>query len=444
MKLFFLIFYFLLFTNCSFDNKTGIWKNEKNTILNKDKKNKIFDGFKKISVIEKSFQENISTKDQFILDIPNPEINASWQDIFYTSNNNFKNFKFNNLNEIVFKSKKLSKYLVDTYKLFDDGNLIINDVKGNLIIFSVNENRKISEFNFYKKKFKKIKKKLNFIVEGHIIYVADNLGYTYAYNYKINEVVWAKNYKIPFNSNLKIFNNKIIISNQNNTLYILNKNSGELIKSIPTEEFFIENNFRNNLSVDNRGQLFFLNSFGTLHSIDLKLMQVVWFNNFNPSLNLTSSQYFEGSEIINTDKVIIISANKKTYLIDSTNGSIIKKFNLSYKIKPVILNNKVFILSDNNFLISINLNDGNILYSYDISKINDLNTSMLKKKIFKEMMVLNSEIFIFLSNSYALNFNITGTFKNLIKLQEKIKSNPISIQSSILYINKNNKLIMLN
>ena len=69
---------------------------------------------------------------------------------------------------------------------------------------------------------------------------------------------------------------------------------------------------------------------------------------------------------------------------------------------------------------------------------------MSKKKILKEMMILNSEIFVFLNNSYALNFNINGTFKNLIKFKEKIKSNPISIQSSILFLNKNNKLIILN
>ena len=171
MKLFFLIFYFLLFTNCSFDNKTGIWENENNTIPNKDKKNKIFDGFKKISVVEKPFQENISAKDQSILDIPNPEINTSWQDIFYTSNNNFKNFKFNNLNEIIFKSKKLSKYLVDTYKLFEDGNLIINDVKGNLVIFSVNENRKISEI----------------VIIGNNLFVVDYLGIIFAVNIDTGE-----------------------------------------------------------------------------------------------------------------------------------------------------------------------------------------------------------------------------------------------------------------
>ena len=33
------------------------------------------------------------------------------------------------------------------------------------------------------KKFRKIKKSLNIIAENDVIYVADNIGYLYAYNY---------------------------------------------------------------------------------------------------------------------------------------------------------------------------------------------------------------------------------------------------------------------
>ena len=442
MKLFLLIFFLLLFNNCSFDNKTGIWENRNISISGKN--NEIFKGFKTISISEKVYKKKLTLKKNLILDIPNPIINKSWQDIFYSPNNNLKNFKYNNSNEIIFKSKKLSKYHVNNYKLFEDGNLIINDKKGNLIIFSLEENKIISKFNFYKKKFKKIKKDLNFIVDNKIIYVADNLGYIYAYNYKIGEIIWAKNYKIPFNSNLKTFNDKIAISNQNNNLYIINKNNGDLLKSIPTEEFFVKNKFKNNLSSNESGELFFLNSFGSLYSIDLTSMTVNWFNNFNQSLDITSSNYFDGSEIINSKKIVLISTNKNTFLINSTNGSIIKKFNFATKIKPIIIKNKAFILTNNNYLISIDLNNKSILYSFDISEIDDFNFDISKDNIYKKVMILNSEIFVFLKNSSILKFDINGNFKILLKLQAKLKSNPISIQNSILYLNNNNRLIVLN
>ena len=41
MKLFFVLSLILLFNNCSFDNKTGIWKNEE-IIIKADNKDKTF------------------------------------------------------------------------------------------------------------------------------------------------------------------------------------------------------------------------------------------------------------------------------------------------------------------------------------------------------------------------------------------------------------------
>jgi outer membrane protein assembly factor BamB len=95
--------------------------------------------------------------------------------------------------------------------LFEKNNLLINDEKGNIIIFSINENKIISKFNFYKKKYKKIKKVLNFLVEDNIVYVSDNIGYLYAYNYQTNTILWAKNYKVPFRSNLKVAQENLLL-----------------------------------------------------------------------------------------------------------------------------------------------------------------------------------------------------------------------------------------
>ena len=61
------------------------------------------------------------------------------------------------------------------------------------------------------------------IIQNDVIYVSDNLGYLYSYDYIKDKVIWAKNYKVPFRSNLKIKKNKLIAANQNNTLYFFNK-----------------------------------------------------------------------------------------------------------------------------------------------------------------------------------------------------------------------------
>lgn len=80
-----------LFLSCSFDNKTGIWKNENNNF----KQKKIFNDFKKIGNNKKSFDEVIEYKKKYIFKIPNKINNDKWEDIFFNQFNNYINFAYN-------------------------------------------------------------------------------------------------------------------------------------------------------------------------------------------------------------------------------------------------------------------------------------------------------------------------------------------------------------
>ena len=62
-------------------------------------------------------------------------------------------------------------------------------------------------------------------------------------------------YKIPFRSNLKLFENKIILSDQINSLYVLDSLNGEKIRIIPTEDTTLKNNFINSIATDNKNNL---------------------------------------------------------------------------------------------------------------------------------------------------------------------------------------------
>lgn len=436
--LFFIILVFLL-NNCSFDKKSGIWNNES---IENDQKN-IFKEFKKISSSRETFKQNVPFQGNFSFKTPEPISNFTWSDIFYNSQNNYDNFYYNETNQIIFKSKKLSKSNLDFYKVYEDRNIIITDSKGNIIIYSIDQKKIILNFNFYKKQFKKIKKELNVIVENGIIFTADNLGFLYAYDYKQNKVIWAKNYKIPFSSNLKIYKDKLIASNQENNLYILNKINGNLIQLIPTEESPIKNQFKNNLSISG-DNLIFLNSFGSLYSINLKRIAIKWFNNFNQSTDLSPSNLFEGNTVVSDDSDVIISNNTETYFIDLVRGNVKKKYNFSSNIKPIIINKTAFFLTKNNFLVSINMKNKEIIYSYDINKIEELAKIKIKKDSFKNLLILNRKIFIFLENSEVAKFSLDGQFLESSKLPAKIKSAPIILDGSIIYLNDKNKLIILN
>ena len=441
MRLLYILIFSILLQSCSFDNKSGIWKNENEVLV---QKNDPLSNFESLSYVEEQFDKIVPFDGNSKIKISNTVSNLKWSDIFYNKINNFDNFKYNNLNKLLFKSKKLSRFDTSENILYEENNIILNDSKGNLIIYSIDEKKIISKFNFYKKRYKKLKKKINFIVENNIIYVADNLGYLYSYNYSINKILWAKKYKIPFRSNLKIYNKQLALADQANTLYLFNKENGEILKKFPSEEITVKNRFINNLALNNKN-LFFLNTYGTLYSFNIDHSNINWFLNLNQSTDLTPGESFDGTRIINYDKKLIITSNNFLYIIDEDNGSIIFKINFTSSISPVVNNNYLFIISKNDLLIVLDIEKGKIKYSYDINqKIADYYETKKRNALFRNLLLLNDKIFIFLNNSFVLNFDIIGNLNDIKKLPTKINSNPIIIDGSIIYLDKKNRLSIVD
>ena len=433
---FFLILVFL--SNCSFDDKTGIWKSE-NIILNKEKDK--FKNFETLSNKEILFSKIIRIDPNFKFDLPKKTVPKNWKDIYYNSGNNTDNFEYKNLNNLLFKSKKISKYKVNDRILYADNKIISSDDKGNILLFSINEEI-LEKYNFYKRKYKNIKKKLYMAVDENTVYVADNIGYLYAYDFSTLRIKWAKNYKIPFRSNIKIVNNKIAAANQNNILYFFNKKNGDILKTIPTEETLVKNNFENNISFK-ENSIFFLNTYGTLYSVNEENLKINWLINLNRSIDINPSNLFSGQEMLVSQNKIIVSSINSTFVIDANTGSILYKFNINSTVKPILMNNYLFTVS-NDLLICLDITNFNIIYSNDINKlISDfLKIKKNKKKIISplEIFIVNSDLYLFLKNSHVLKFNIYGELKNIDKFKNKISTNPIFINKNLIYISNKNKI----
>ncbi len=430
----------LFLSNCSFDNKTGIWKNEK--ALTK-KESSLFTDFKALTDSKDLFSKIINLDKNFIFELPKTVNNDKWEDIYYNQFNNVDNFKYNNQKNLLLKSKKISKHKLNSSFLFDKKNLILADEKGNLIFFSDKENKIIHKFNFYKKKFKRTKKKINYVLDKSTIFVTDNLGFIYAYNYEQKRILWAKNNKVPFRSNLKIKDNKLIAADQNNNILLFNKNDGKVLKSIPTEDSKINNSFKNNFSL-NKNSIFILNTYGSLYAIDDKSYNVKWVVNLNQSLDINPNNLFNGNQLVNNNDFIVVTSHESTFIINASNGSILEKLNIVSQVKPMIINNYLFLISTNNLLISINIQSGKIVYSYNLSQI-IANYYDIEEKttFFKSIMIANNRILILTQNSYLLELELNGNIRNIFKLSKKAKSNFIFINNSIVYLSNKKRIIIL-
>ena len=93
----------------------------------------------------------------------------------------------------------------------------------------------------------------------------------------------------------------------------------------------------------------------------------------------------------------------------------------------------------------MDLNTNQILYSSDIdNQISNFLNIKKKKTVIKSFMLINNEIFIFLKNSFILNFQSNGIIKSVKKLPAKLNSFPILIDKSIYFLNNKNKLITVS
>tara|TARA_Y100001970_G_scaffold55682_1_gene70516 strand:+ start:1415 stop:2740 length:1326 start_codon:yes stop_codon:yes gene_type:complete len=441
MKILSILIFFLFFSNCSFDNKTGIWKNSND--ISKKKENGLSD-FKKIYTEQKLFSEIIFPKNNLQVKLDEIKENLTWNDEFYRGTNNLENYDYEDFNKIVFKSKKLTKFEIGKKILFDGENVILTDVKGNIFVYSIGLQEIVLKYNFYKKKFKKIKKSLHIKIEDNKIYVADNLGYLYSIDYKIKKLIWAKDFKIPFRSNVKIVNDKLIFADTDNSLYLINKLNGEKIKSLPTEEALIKNEFINSIAVK-ENTLFYLNTFGSIYSINSNNNNINWFININPYSEIATNNLFNSKPLVLKEDKLYISTDKKLHIFDVSSGTRISEFPLSSTTTPIISNKYLFLIIKQDMLVCIDTNEGNIVYSIDIKNEVAKYLNSKKKPIYiKTISILNNKLFIFLDNSYYIKFSSNGKLEGINKLQSKINSDPIFVNGKIIYINTKNRLVAIN
>ena len=442
MKIIYYILVIIFIQSCSFDNKSGIWKNSSDE---SNKVNKNFKEFKKV-VLENEilFDKTVKLNEEFKFFLTPPYSTNIWNDPFYGESNINDNFSYSDKNQLIFQSSKLSRKKLDGNILFDRNLLLTSDSKGNIIVYSLEDKKILYKYNFYKKKFNNVKKKLYYILRDGFLYVSDNMGYLYVYNYLENNIIWAKKFDAPFRSNLKIDNNKLFLADENNNLFIVDIRNGNILRKIPSEEILVKNNFVNNLSI-NKNNLFFLNTFGSLYSINKDDLKVNWFVNVNSSINSNLKKLFDSNEVKILKNNLIITTNNILQVFDSDNGSTKFKILINSQVSPVVNNDYIFTITRNNYLISVQISTGKIIYSYEINQLISNYLKSKKKEInIKLIRLINSQVYVFLDNAFVVKLSLDGVIKDIFKLPKKINSNPIFIENSLIYLNNKNKIVILN
>ena len=439
--IFFLIF--ILLNNCSFDNKTRIWKGsekEKRRVSELEKKQKEIIDVEKIY----SSSENIILKEKSLIKnikLSQPNKNLSWEMTGLNNQNFLGNIYLTGIDNIFLKKKvgksKFSNSKITTSLLSFENNLIFSDDRGT--IYKINESGKIKwKKNIYAKIYKKIYKNLTFSIYKNTIYVSDNVGFVYSVDFDTGEVIWIKNHGVPIKSKLKIFNDKIFLIDQDNRIFCLKTKDGSKTWDILSISSFIKSQNLLSLAVTKEGDLVAINSSADLFRINGNSGEILWAINTSRSLYADATDFFKSSDIVIDNNEIIFSSGGAIYSYDLNKGSVNWENEISSINIPIINKENIFIVSENGYFSILEKNTGKLISTTNILKI-------LKKKKRETKItgfILGSDkIYSLTSNGYLIvSSAVSGKVEYSKKIGKKITSSPIINNGTLYILTENSKI----
>ena len=435
---------FLLINACSFDNKTGIWdgsEEEKRLITEIEKEQNEIIRIEKIYSSTEIYSKEIMLRQNIILS--QAKKNKNWT----MSNKNNQNFLGNiyleGADNIYLKKKRgKNKYSISRIlasPLVFNNNIIFSDERGT--VYNLDEFGKVRwKKNIYKKIYNRIYKNLNFIIHKNIIYISDNVGFIYALNLDTGNLLWIKNHGIPLRSNIKIFENKIFLINQDNRFLCFNIKDGSIIWNVHSIPSFIKVQNFLSLALSKNGQLVGINSSGDLMNIDSSNGRLRWSSKITTEEYKTSTDFFKSSEVVIADNDIILSVGSLTFSFNLTNGYINWRQKVSSVGTPIVDKKNIFFVTNNGYFVIVDRKTGEIISSTNILKI--LKSRKQNTKI--TGFIMGSEkVYALTRNGYLIiSSATTGKAESFKKIGDPVTSAPI-INNGKLYILTENSRILV-
>ena len=296
--------------------------------------------------------------------------------------------------------------------------------------------------NYYNKSEKKLKPILQFSNNKEFLIVADNLAKYYLLDLKSGNLIWSKDNLAPFNSQIKIYKDKFFIIDFSNTLRCFSLKNGEELWNIKTENTLIKSQKKLSIVIV-KDQVIFNNSIGDISAVNLNRGELLWQLPTQSSAVYESAFSLETSEIITDGKTLFFSNNNnQLFSINIETASINWENKVNSSIRSALLENYLFSISLEGYLIITEVNSGNII------RITDVFSNFKKNKRSKVkptgFVVGLNKIYVSTNIGRLLIVDIaSGQTITTLKIDNEKIAQPFIIDEE-LFVIKDNAIIKLN
>ena len=290
--------------------------------------------------------------------------------------------------------------------------------------------------------YKKIYKNVTFSIYKNEIYVADNIGFIYSLSLKTGRLLWIKNHGVPLKSNIKVYDEKIFLINQDNRLICLDIKNGSKIWDIRSVTSFIKSQYLLSIALSKNGDLLTLNSTGDLSKIKSSNGRIYWQLNPTGSTFAHDTDFFRSSDIAISDNDIIFSASSSIFSINLERGYINWRHNINVKNTPIIDGNNVSLVSNNGYFINIDRKSGEIIWSINILKI--LKKKKRNTKVTSFIMG-SGKIYVTTHNGYIIVCSASsGKVESFKKIGERVVTSPVIANGSLYLLTEKSRILGFN
>jgi len=416
----FLIFYFflVLLSNCSIVKKDVT-----------EEESQAKDIFKKNEPIEKELNPNIKIQLKKL---------TKGKPFFRNNSNNSGNINFET------NFEKISSYkftAIDHFKInqpelifIDDNGIVFFDGKGT--IFKINEDLKeVWKVNYYNKKEKKLKPILYFAQNAKNLIVTDTLSKFYSINLKNGELSWSKESVSAFNSNIKIYKDRFMTIDFDNVIRCFSIKDGDELWIFKAENSFIKS--QKKLSLVLKGEIvYFINNLGDITALNVNDGSLVWQTPTQTNVIYQNAFTLENSDLVFANNSIYFSNNKnEIFSIDAKRGIVNWKQTVNSSLRPTIIKNLIFSVSEEGYVFIIDDQTGNIIRITNALK----NIENKKKEVSPTgFLIARNKIYLSLNNGRLIKIdNENGIQEKIYKFTNSYISKPYYFNNSMYLLVKN-------
>ena len=417
-KKFLYILIFIFLTSCSLSKK----------------ENEINDGsiniFEKIEPIKKELNTDLKIKSLINFKnkpFQNNKTNSNGNINFDTNFTKISNYKFS-------KIKKFEFYQPELFFTNSDEIIFFN---GKGTIFKLNQNLKeIWKINNYNKKEKKLNPVLYFAQIDNKLIVNDSLSKIYSVDLNTGKILWSRYSNSSFNSDIKIYNDMFYTIDFDNVIRAISSINGDELWNFQTENSFIKSEKKLSIVIKDE-IIFFVNNLGDVTALDVNNGSLVWQTPTQINTIYENAFSLENSDLVFENNSIYFSNNKNEFFsIDARTGTIRWAQSINSSLRPTIIENLIFTVSNEGYLFIIDDLTGNIIRITDVLK--NFKDRLDIKPI--GFIHAKNKVYVSLSNGRLVTINSsTGIQEKITKISNSKISRPYILNNS-MYLIKDNAL----